>query len=213
MSDNHSSSLSARERLAFLHAKYMSTLFDMAKVDFRPIYQDVEEDFALMYRTGFFCAVDATTDKLVLNTVSREFIDQFICYNFSVLYNYLFDNTVFRLRDCYHPFQIEDLPLLSIREFNEILPEKDFDTYFSLSSFDAGMIRFYNVQGHLPIRIEDDFLSVSRIREMNEEYRRYQHDIIEEQARQKKLVRFQGFPDSIKKDFNSPSGKMIEKHI
>ena len=49
--------------------------------------------------------------------------------------------------------------------------------------------------------------------EMNEEYRRYQHDNIEEQAKQKKLVRFQGFPDSIKKDFNSPRGKMIEKHI
>ena len=213
MSDNHSSSLSVRERRAFLHAKYMSTLFDMAKVDFRPIYQDVEEDFALMYRTGFFCAVDATTDKLVLNTVSRDFIDQFTCYKFSVLYGHLFDNPDFRLRDCCHPFQIEDLPLLSIREFNEILPEKDFDTYFSLSSFNAGMIRFYNVQGHFPIRIEDDFLSVSRIREMNEEYRRYQHDNIEEQARQKKLVRFQGFPDSIKKDFNSPRGKMIEKHI
>lgn len=94
---------SARERRAFLHAKYMSTLFDMAKVDFRPIYQDVEEDFALMYRTGFFCAVDATTDKLVLNTVSRDFIDQFTCYKFSVLYGHLFDNPDFRLRDCCHP--------------------------------------------------------------------------------------------------------------
>lgn len=205
--------LSEREKRSFLHARYMSVMFDMAKEGFRPIYQDVEEDFVLMLRTGFFCAVDATTDKLVLNTVSRDFTDEFTCYDFSTLHSYLFDNPNFHLRDSNHPLKIEDIPLLSIREFNDILPEQDFETYFSLTPFEAGLIFYYNTQGCFPRGRDSGIFSTSAIQNMNDEYHAYRLSSINEQARHKKIVRFRGVPDFVKKDLDCSMGKMPKKHF
>ena len=189
------------ENLELNEQKYNNDMITLSRIGFRPIYTSKEDAFTIMYSglTSSVCSVELNGGNVSLDLASPYLETNKKTDNIMDVFTAIKDMEQVPVRD----LTVEDLPLLSSKEKEQIMPDKDIATYFNFKeNYDSllGMGDEYwtkrllreaeNEFGHGAI-LEGAFESPSM---MVEEYESYASQNKKEKERLQKISRLGQMP-------------------